>query len=79
MSDIITSQINNIEANPEWGTRLFILHFFIGISLGLLKDGHINPLIMDVFQLGAWTTAIVVGFFTLKNGQGQKKLRMKPK
>jgi hypothetical protein len=30
-----------------------------------IYNGHINPLYMDIMQLGGYTTTVVVGFFTI--------------
>lgn len=65
MMDHLHNQINTIESNPIIGTRLTILSAGTGFLINLVKDGHINPLIMDVLQAGAWGTAIGVGLFTM--------------
>lgn len=56
-----------IDTHPMAGTTITMGSILIGISLKIIEAGHINPLIMDFFQLGAWSTAIIVGAFTVRS------------
>lgn len=43
-----------------------------------MLQGHIPPLIMDVFQVGAWASAILISLITLlKYIQRQKERELK--
>lgn len=61
----ITNQIEEINMHPEVGAKITMGHFCIGLFVSILKEGHINPLIMDVVQLFAWIVAIAVGCLTV--------------
>lgn len=62
---IIQTQIENIENHPETGASLTVAHVLLAMVVKLIDNGHINPLIMDIFQLLAWCVAIVVGILTI--------------
>ena len=56
--------VHQIEHNPDFGARLTAGHFFLALFIGILESDHVNPLVMDLAQLGAWLIAIVVGVLT---------------
>lgn len=62
--------INHINHDPEHGAGVtflsvsfaLLIKFFI--EFNIVSGDHINPIIMDSFQLGAWGVAILVGTLT---------------
>lgn len=62
--------IHNIDHDPEHGAGItftwmclaLLINFFVEFQI--ITNDHVNPIIMDIFQLGAWAVAILVGTFT---------------
>lgn len=65
LPQIIQHQVNYLETNPEVGASLSIGHVFIAFFIQIFDSGRINPVIMDLFQLGAWTIAMIVGIISI--------------
>ena len=95
MNHLLLNQIHEIETNPETtGTKLTVIHLFASIIIGILndsriiKDGHINPLIMETLQSVAWIMTIAIGaitffgyvkkWFSKKKGSDNKDKNRKP-
>jgi len=78
--------IHQIDHDPSYGAKWTLCSFGISlfIQFKFLEGEHVNPIIMDIFQLGAWAVAIVVGTFTavsyVKKGMSWLKSKFsKPK
>ena len=56
--------IHQIEHNPDYGAKITLGHLFIAFFIRVFEGDHVNPIIMDVAQLGAWLIGIVVGCLT---------------
>lgn len=65
LSPIIQHQVNYIETNPNVGATLSISHVFIAFFIHIFDNGRINPVVMDLFQIGAWSVAMIVGVISI--------------
>lgn len=78
MLHTVETTIETIEMHPMAGTSITIGSVFIGAMIKIVDNGHINPVIMDIVQLGAWSTAILVGAFTIRSYVKKDKARVDP-
>ena len=65
LSQTIQNQVNYLETNPEVGASLSIGHVFIAFFIHFIDNGRISPIVMDLFQIGAWSIAMVVGVISI--------------
>lgn len=61
----IQHQVNYLETNPEIGASVSIGHVFIAFFINFIDRGRISPIVMDLFQLGAWSIAMIVGIISI--------------
>jgi hypothetical protein len=62
--------------SPITGTVITGGSLAVSHLLPLIYEGHVNPMVMDLLQVGGYCTTIVVGMFTIygyikKNRKGK--------
>jgi len=56
---------DSLVASPITGTIITGGSLAVSHLLPLVYEGHINPMVMDLLQVGGYLTTIVVGMFTI--------------
>lgn len=56
---------NSLGHHPYLGAGLSIGQLIAGIIMIVVDSSGISPLVKDLFQLGAWTGAMLVAGFTI--------------
>lgn len=57
--------LDTVQANPKVGTAVTGAALAASQSLLLMQNGHINPVIIELFQIGGYATTMLVGVFTV--------------
>jgi hypothetical protein len=56
---------DSIVESPITGTIITGSSLVASHILPIVYEGHLNPLVMDLLQVGGYLTTIVVGMFTI--------------
>lgn len=65
MRTVFDGVTTSLGHHPYLGAGLSIVQLIAGIVMLVVDNSGISPLIMDLFQLGAWTGAMLVAGFTI--------------
>lgn len=60
-----TSLTDTIINSPKIGAIATSSTLAASHLVPFINNGHINPIIMDLMQLGGYTTTIIVGIYTI--------------
>lgn len=62
---LIDEITNSLGHHPYLGAGLSIGQLVAGLLMLIIDGAGVNPIIKDLFQIGAWTGAMLVAGFTI--------------
>ena len=57
-------EVNFLGNHPVVGWAISIVFLFVGIAVKQIEETHIPLIVMQFFQIIAWSATIIVGFIT---------------